>query len=135
MVKQLTWAFNFGFASTLILHQGGQLLLWSAGITPSFPWDLSPVPPYEVPKVLSLAFFGGLWGFLAFILTYQFPKGQRFWASQVIFGAIFPTAIAMLVVFPLKGLNVSLKAWSSGFFLNGLWGLGMALGLSLLLHR
>ena len=96
---------------------------------------MSPVPPYEVPKVLSLAFFGGLWGLSAYALTSKFSRGPQFWSSQIIFGAIFPTAVAILMVFPLKGLDVSLKTWIGGFFLNGLWGLGVAIGLYFLLSR
>jgi hypothetical protein len=133
--NRLIWAFNFGFAATLIFHQGGLLGLWSLGVIPSFPWNMSPVPPFDVPKVLSLAFFGGLWGLPAYALTYQFPKGTSFWLSQILFGAIFPTAVAMLIVFPLKGIDVSIITWSAGFFLNGLWGLGVAIGFYFLLSR
>jgi hypothetical protein len=44
----------------------------------------------------------------------------------VLFGAIAPTVVAMLLVFPMKGLPVSATTWVGGFMLNAAWGLGVA---------
>lgn len=43
-----------------------------------------------------------------------------------------PTTVAMLVVFPLKGVAVKTFMVFIGLALNAAWGLGMALGLHLL---
>lgn len=126
MKRSLFLAFVCGFLSTLIFHQGGVFLLWLLEVIPFAPWDFS-ANAQGMPKVLSLAFFGGLWGIPSLFLA-QKLRGY-FWSSQIIFGAIMPTAVAMLVVFPLKGLEVSASIVVGGLILNGLWGLGVALGI------
>ena len=55
-------AFIAGFASTLVFHQGLLWLLYTAGFSPRAPWNMAPVPPLNAPAVISLAFWGGVWG-------------------------------------------------------------------------
>ena len=55
-------AFIAGFVSTLVFHQGVLWLLYAGGISPRAPWNMTPVPPLNIPAVISLAFWGGLWG-------------------------------------------------------------------------
>jgi len=119
-------AFVAGFLATLIFHQGLLGLMHLGGAVPMAPYNLESVPPLGVPAVLSLAFFGGLWGLPAWaVIARRGPLGN--WGLAILFGAIAPTAVAMLVVFPLKGLPVSMTTWVGGFLLNGAWGLGVAL--------
>lgn len=131
-VKSLSFAFGSGFLATLLFHQGGLLGLWALGAVPVFPWDLTPVPPLGVPRVLSLAFFGGLWGLPCLFLGNWILKRDfvvLYWLGLTLFGSIFPTLIAMLIVFPMKGIEVSAKLVIGGLILNALWGLGVAIGL------
>ncbi len=125
-MTKLSLAFLSGFLATLIFHQGGLLIFWALEIIPTFPWDLTPNSA-GVPKILSLAFFGGLWALPSYALARSIEK--FFWAVQIIFGSIFPTAVAMLVVFPLKGIAVSAPIIIGGLILNGLWGWGVGIGL------
>ncbi|WP_417566675.1 hypothetical protein [Marinobacter sp.] len=118
-------AFVSGFFATLVFHQGLLALFWLAGIVPMAPFNLSPAPPLGVPAVVSLAFFGGLWGMVLWLILGRLA-GVKFWLGHVIVGAIGPTAVAMLVVFPLKGIDVSAQTWVGGLLLNGFWGLGVA---------
>ena len=85
----------------------------------------------SIPAVFSLAFFGGLWGIVLWAILGRFG-GFKFWMGNVIVGAIGPTAVAMLVVFPLKGIAVTAQTWVGGLILNGFWGLGVALFLVLM---
>lgn len=124
-------AFVAGFLSTLIFHQGLFAVFFYAGMAPSEPFNLTPVPPIGVPAVISLAFFGGLWGMVLWAIIGRMAT-TGFWALAVILGAVAPTAVAMLVVFPLKGLEVTAQTWVGGFILNGFWGLGLALFLVLM---
>ena len=55
-------AFIAGFLSTLVFHQGVLALFWLAGALPRAPFDMTPAPPLGVPAVMSLAFWGGVWG-------------------------------------------------------------------------
>lgn len=118
-------AFAAGFLSTLVFHQGLFGLFYLAGVVPSAPFNLTPVGPLGVPAVVSLSFFGGLWGIVLWAIAGRFA-GVRHWLLHGLIGAVGPTAVAMLVVFPLKGLDVSAQTWVGGLILNGVWGLGVA---------
>lgn len=124
-------AFISGFLATLVFHQGLYALFWLAGMVPAAPFNLSPVPPLGVPAIISLAFFGGLWGLALWAIVGRLATGA-FWALMVLLGAVGPTAVAMLVVFPLKGIDVTAQTWVGGLVLNGFWGLGVAVFQTLL---
>lgn len=124
-------AFVSGFLATLIFHQGLFAVFFYAGVVPSAPFNMSPVPPLGVPAVISLAFFGGLWGMVLWAIIGRLATAA-FWSLAIVLGAIGPTAVAMLVVFPLKGLEVSAQTWIGGLVLNGFWGLGLAIFLALM---
>lgn len=124
-------AFVSGFLATLIFHQGLFAVFYYAGVVQSAPFSLSPVPPLGVPAVLSLAFFGGLWGMVIWAIIGRMAA-LGFWSLSIILGAIGPTVVAMLVVFPMKGLEVTAQHWIGGLILNGFWGLGLAVFLALM---
>lgn len=121
-------AFVAGILSTLIFHQGLLQILHMLGAVPSPAWNLAAVPPLGVPAVLSLAFFGGLWGILLWLLI-QRSRGGRRWLLAGVLGAILPSAVALFIVFPLKGLPMAggfdPKLILGALMLNGVWGLGM----------
>ena len=54
--------FVAGFLATLVFHQVVIAALFAAKVIPRAPWNMAPVPPLGVPAVLSLAFWGGVWG-------------------------------------------------------------------------
>ncbi|GAB4017547.1 MAG: hypothetical protein Fur0010_18250 [Bdellovibrio sp.] len=124
-VKMGIFGFVFGFLSTVIFHQVTLFILAQASQAPIATWDMTPVPPLGVPKVISLAFFGGLWG-APLIWVLQKFEGIKFWSLSLILGAIFPTAVAMLVVLPLKGIAVTPQFVFAGLIVNAAWGLGVA---------
>lgn len=119
-------AFASGFVSTLVFHQGLIGLLYWAGVAPSAPFAMDSVPPLGVPAVLSLAFWGGVWGWPVWWLMRRF-RGMGYWLSGIGAGAVGPTAVALLVVFPLKGREVGLDMVPAGLLVNAAWGLGLAL--------
>nr|WP_297402305.1 hypothetical protein [uncultured Marinobacter sp.] len=124
-------AFASGFLATLLFHQGLLGLFYLGSVVPMAPFSLTPVAPLGVPAVVSLAFFGGLWGMVLWLLLGR-RSGVMFWLGHVVVGAIGPTAGAMLVVFPLKALDVSAQTWVGGLILNGFWGLGVAVFMALM---
>lgn len=127
-------AFMAGFVATLLFHQSVIGLFWLVDMVPSAPWNLSPVPPLGVPAVLSLSFWGGVWGLPVWWVIRRW-QGVTHWLSALLVGAIGPTAVAMLVVFPLKGLDVDGARVVGGLIVNGAWGLGVACSMRLLLQR
>ncbi len=119
-------AFIAGCISTLVFHQGVIALLYVLGAFPRAPFSTAPTQPFGVPQVISLAFFGGLWGVALWPLIRR-ADGVQHWLRALILGAVAPTAVAFLVVFPLKGLAVDPKLIVGGLIVNGVWGLGLAL--------
>lgn len=118
--------FIAGFVSTLIFHQGSLGLIFLAGLAPVMPYNTSPTYPLGVPVFLSLSFFGGLWGVLIGFLIRK-DVSKVFWSKAIAFGAVGPTAVAFLVVFPLKGIALNPFMIPFGLFLNAMWGLGLGL--------
>jgi hypothetical protein len=122
-------AFIAGFLSTLLFHQGVLLLFNLLGVFDRSPWNMAPVPPLGVPSVVSLAFWGGVWGIPIWYLM-RHATGAAYWIRAVVFGAIGPTAVAFLLVVPLKGGSFGAgwdpKLWIGGLIVNGAWGLGLA---------
>ena len=126
--RWLVVGFVSGFIAVLIFHQGAAAFLHALQWTPRAPYSMAAVAPLGVPQVLSLAFWGGVWGvLLAFVLARL--DGAMLVLAATIFGAILPTVIAWFVVAPLKHIvmphtpsNVIL-----GLTVNGAWGLGTAL--------
>jgi len=88
-------AFVAGFLATLIFHQGLFALFYLAGVVPAAPFNLTPVPPLGVPSVVSLAFFGGLWGVAIWAIAGRL-NGALYWLGHVILGAIGPTAVGSI---------------------------------------
>jgi len=119
-------SFLSGFLSTLIFHQGFLGILFAVGVTPKPPFNMSPTEPFGIPSVISLALFGGLWGIIIWQLVRK-SVGKRHWIKSIAFGAIGPTAVAFLVVLPLKGMDFQPIFIVMGLIINGLWGFGNSL--------
>jgi len=134
---QFVTAFIGGFVSTLVFHQGVLALLYLAGAVRRAPYDLGAVPPLGIPAVISLAFWGGVWGAAMWSLL-KHVGSAAYWVWAVVIGAIGPSAVALFIVFPLKGMPVAggwdPKLLGTALLINGAWGLGLALLMRLLHH-
>jgi len=135
-LKRLAWGWVAGFLATLIFHQI-TLAVLGAVLGVSIPvWNLHAVPPLGVPAVISLAFWGGIWGIALAWLEPRLPRAAAaYWALVVAFGAIGPTAVYALVVQPMKGIKLPPealpKALLIGLAVNAAWGIGTVLFLKL----
>lgn len=126
-------AFAAGFASTLVFHQAVIWAFQMLGLAVT-PWNMSPVPPFGVPAVISLAFWGGVWGIPIWYLM-RHATGAAYWLRAAVFGAIGPTAGFLFIVLPLKG-GAMAGGWDpklivGGLIVNGVWGLGLGVFLRL----
>ncbi len=130
--------FIAGFVATLVFHQGLFGLLYLTGISPRAPFNLAATEPLGIPQVVSLAFWGGVWA-IALSPPLARLARARWWAAWIIAGALGPSAVALFIVFPLKGMPFA-GGWDpkliiGALLLNGAWGLGCAVALRLMKSR
>jgi hypothetical protein len=129
-MKRALFGFVAGFLATLVFHQVAIELLYLAHIAPNPAWPMRPVPPFGVPSVISLAFWGGVWGAIMIPIIDR-KRGGAYYALAIVFGAIAPTLVAWFLVAPLKHQPVA-SGWNPrrmmiGPIVNGAWGFGTAL--------
>lgn len=135
----LQWpiAFAAGFIGVLALHQPVLGLLSAAGITQAVPYASKAVGPLGVPQFISAAFWGGIWGLVLHALSRRWPVNAGFVLKCLLFGMVFPTLVAWLVVAPIKGLPMAggfkVNNMITGLCVNAAWGLGT--GILLALYR
>jgi hypothetical protein len=131
MLRRLAIWFIAGFLAVLVFHQGMLAILYGIGFTPYAPLPMQPTAPLGIPQLFSLAFWGGVWGLLLGLIEPRLPRGWLYWLIVAIFGAIGPTAVAVLVVFPLKGIappsDAPIAGLITGLLINGAWGVGTVL--------
>jgi hypothetical protein len=65
--------------------------------------------------------------------------GASYWWLALVIGAVGPSAVALFIVFPLKGMPIA-GGWDpklivGALILNGAWGLGLALLMRVLQRR
>ncbi len=121
--------FVAGALGVLVFHQGFIEILHLTGVLPNEPYSFKPTSPWQIPQVLSLAFWGGLWGIALVFCLEALRSADRLWAA-FLFGGVFPPLVGMLIVAPLKGASVDWTDWrrlAMGFLINGVWGLGTGL--------
>lgn len=133
--RKLVVGFVAGFIAVFLFHQPALALLSQLGIANAATYSFAAVPPFGVPRVISIAFWGGVWGVIYAAVEQRFPRGTSYWLYAFLFGAIFPTLVAWFVVAPMKGQPIA-GGWQvhrmiTGFVINGAWGLGTALLLVL----
>jgi hypothetical protein len=97
---------------------------------------MTPTRPFQIPEVLSLAFWGAVWAVLLLPLLVRWDGSWIYWVSWLLAGALGPSVVALFVVMPLKGHPVA-GGWSpqiivGALLLNGAWGLGTAAIIRLL---
>jgi len=134
-VKRLLFSFAAGFLATLIFHQLVLWVLWSVGLAPFAPFQMAATRPIGVPAVVSLSFWGGIWGILFSFVERRFPPRRGYWVVSFLFGAILPSLVALMIVLPLKGRPMGggwgLPLLVTAFLINGAWGVGTAFFLRL----
>ena len=133
--QKLWIGFLAGFIAVLLFHQPILALLSQLGIAKATVYSFKATAPLGVPQVLSIAFWGGVWGIAFAAIESRLPRGALYWICAFAFGAICPTLVAWFVVAPLKGSPPAggweLNRMITGFLINGAWGLGTALLLRL----
>jgi hypothetical protein len=135
MTRRLLLGFVAGFVATLVFHQIALWLFHYAHWIDRAPWNMKPVPPLGVPSVISLSFWGGVWGAVMIALL---AKSKHLLLASTLFGAVLPTLVAGLIIQPLikhQPMPHTGKMVIVGLVINGAWGWGTALIYRLLSGR
>lgn len=131
--SRLALGFIAGFIAVLIFHQGMLALLHAMDLARNGPFPMQATWPLGVPRVLSLAFWGGVWGIVFVLAEPYFPRGAKYWLAAFLFGALALQLFNWFVLAPLRGAPVaagwSIAAMWRGPLLNGAWSLGTAAAL------
>lgn len=125
--------------SVLTFHQA----MWEAlhvlnlpGLGMPPPYPTRPVPPFGVPLILDLCFWGGLYGIVFGLLLPRMTA--PLWLCGLVLG-IIAALVGMLVVPAIKGLPIGAGwvplNWLRSFLINGFWGIGVGIILPLMLRR
>lgn len=130
-------AFVAGFLSVLIFHQPMLIILKAIAIAPEklTPYAMAPTSPFGIPRVFSLAFWGGIWGIVLAVLV-TWTRGWGYWLSGLILGALGLSLVNWFIVLPLKDEPIG-GGWAvpgvlTALIINGTWGLGTVLLFRLL---
>lgn len=134
ILRQVAAGFVAGFVAVLLFHQGMATILNAAHFGTIREFPTGSTNPFGVPKIWSLAFWGGIWGIIFILIFSRFPQGPGYWICALVFGAIAPSLVAWLVVAPLHGQPAG-HGWHAvgvitGLLVNGAWGIGTAWILS-----
>lgn len=128
--------FAAGAVSVLVFHQGVWALLHALGFMPP-PFPTAPVPPYGVPRIYDLCFWGGLYGLVFGLLIPVLPT-REVWLQGIVLGLIAELGTLFLVP-AIKGLPMAfggaVPAIVVSTLINGTWGLGVGLFIPLVLPR
>lgn len=128
--------FVAAFLATLVFHQIGLELCHLAGLTAS-EWYNFKINPWGAPRVISLAFWGGVWGFVYVLVERSFARWPGgYWGGAIIFGAIVPTAFSWFVISQIRGQPLGYGFHFPGLLVgpivDGLWGLGTGVFLGII---
>ncbi|WP_010485473.1 hypothetical protein [Pseudomonas sp. S9] len=120
--------FLAGFLAVPFFHQPVLGILHGIGIVPFAPFNMSATLPFGVPALISASFWGGVWAIVMLsVLRWDAQKPQP-WIKGLLFGGIALTLVALLVVFPLKGMGFDMAQLPGrfliGFLVNAAWGVG-----------
>ena len=101
-MRHLRW-FIAGALAVPLFHQVMLAILNATGVVARAPFAMTPTKPFGVPQVVSLSFWGGVWGIILGLILDRITSRRKYWLVALVFGAIAPTLVAGLVVAPLKG--------------------------------
>jgi hypothetical protein len=123
--------FAAGFISVLVFQMGANAIMYALKLVPMQPFPYRATPPFDVPQIWSLAFWGGVWGLVFGLLEKRFPGSIFYYVAAFLFGAVLPTLVLWFIVFPLRGQPMA-AGWNVARMVtqvlsHGAYGLGVAI--------
>ncbi len=119
--------FIAGALGVLIVMQLAWLILYMVGILPIAPFPMNATRPLGVPQIISMAFWGGLWGVVYALFADRAAGGRPEWMLGVMLGVA--ASLVQFFIVPLIAGGAMAGGGSVGFIvvvlvLNGIWGIG-----------
>ena len=128
--------FVAGALAILTFHQGLVEALHLLGLAPQAAFRTTPVMPLNVPTIVSLCFWGGLYAMVFNIIRPHLRV--PLWLCGLGLGLV-SAAISMIIIAPIKGNPIAFdgQTWPivRSLLVNGFWGLGVIAILPLLQPR
>ena len=130
VLRMTLLGFAAGALSVLVFHQGTIALLHLAGVLPNAPFPMRAVPPFGVPQVASLAFWGGVWGMVIAAILAAKPDWPPLLVGLLV-GAVLCVLTGFTIVAALRGQPLmggfDPNRWWRSVLINGAWGWGAGL--------
>ncbi|HWK47724.1 MAG TPA: hypothetical protein VNT30_23580 [Stellaceae bacterium] len=117
--------------SVLTFHAAMWWLLYQAGLMPP-PYPMEPTPPFGVPVIASLVFWGGLYGVLFGLALPRLRGALPIWGFGL---GILACLVGWFVVAPLKGEPPADGSLLIPIVINGFWGIGVGILAPLMMPR
>jgi hypothetical protein len=114
--------------SVLTFHAGAWYILHTQGMMP-LPYPMNATQPLGVPMIVSLTFWGALYGVPFGLAWPRLPGSKLLWGFLLGLVAIL---VGTLIVAPLKGRPIVMPTLSRSVVLNGSWGVGVAVWMIIL---
>lgn len=131
---RIVLGFVAAVVAVLTFHQGTIWVMSQLGLLKASVYSMSPVPPYGVPRIASLCFWGGLYGAVYGLIWPRLTVPA--WFSGVCLGLI-AAFVGMIVVAGIKGQPIMYggASWpiARSLIINGMFGLGTGLFFPVLL--
>jgi len=125
----MNWLYWF-FAGALAVpfaHHIALAAFYAAKIAPYRPYSFERTKPFGVPQLISLMFWGGVWGIVLGLALMHVSTPRTWWIAAAVIGAIAPTIVAGII---LRARGTRIKPTPMlvicGFVVNAAWGLGTA---------
>jgi hypothetical protein len=125
-MQWICW-FLAGALAVPLAHHIVLYAFYAAGLAPYRPYSFAPTKPLGVPQVLSLMFWGGVWGIVLGAVLMRVHSPRMWWIVALVFGAIAPTLVAGIIVKFRGGPKPTAILALVGLTVNAAWGLGTAL--------
>jgi hypothetical protein len=125
-----------GAIAVLTFHQTTLQLYFWLGLAPQAAFRVAVVPPFNAPMVVSITFWGAVYGGLFGLLTPRLPKPVL---VKALIAGSFALLMGWFVVGPLAGRPIAF-GWQAAPMLRSavaslMWGIGVTLILPLLYPR
>jgi hypothetical protein len=116
-----------GALAMLLFHQTSLQLLYWCGLIQHPAFRLANVPPFNVPMIVSVTFWGALFGAILGIL----PRMPTRISTRGLINALFGVTMVWFVVRPIAGHGIAFDwhphAMAASAFASLAWGYGVAL--------